>query len=76
MPNLHRLKPRTWRAEDDEVAAAIANLPAGKAMTAYIRAAVIALGKDPEQALSAVEHHWPEDPKPVGRPRKPPPAAE
>lgn len=69
MPNLHRLKPRTWRAEDDEVSAAQERIPRGKNLGAFIRACVRALGRDPDKVLAAVAEHWPEDPKPIGRPR-------
>ncbi|MFB4280821.1 hypothetical protein ACBJ59_36415 [Nonomuraea sp. MTCD27] len=72
MPNLHRLKPRTWRAEDDEVKAAQEHIPDGKNMGAFIRACVRALGQNPAAVLAAIAEHWPEDPKPTGRPRKQP----
>lgn len=74
MPNLHRLPNRTWRAEEDEIKAAQPHLPADKNMGAYLRAAVRALGEDPERALAAVAEHWPPPPEPKGRPRKEPAA--
>ena len=70
MPNLHRLKGRTWRAEDGEVAGARANVPVGKNLGAFIRACVRTLGKEPAAILAAVSRHWPDEPTPVGRPRK------
>jgi hypothetical protein len=70
MPNLHRLRTRTWRAEDEEVEAALSNLPTGKNMGAYLRAAVRALGSNPQQAIAAVAEHWPPEPEITGRPRK------
>ncbi len=67
--DLHRLKTRTWRAEDEEVAAAKDNLPDGQNMGAFLRACVRTLGTDPAAVLATVTAHWPPEPQITGRPR-------
>lgn len=75
-PDLHRLKARTWRAEEGEVEAAKPHLPATKNMGAFLRACVRTLAADPNRLLEAIAAHWPPEPEITGRPRKETPAAD
>jgi hypothetical protein len=75
MHGKHALPARTWRAEEDEIKPARANLPRGTNLGAFIRACVRTLGKDPAAILTAVADHWPPPPEIKGRPRKNPPPA-
>ncbi|HEX9357664.1 MAG TPA: hypothetical protein VF933_28090 [Streptosporangiaceae bacterium] len=68
MGSQHRLKPRAFRPEPQEYAAAKADLEArGRQMDAFLRACLRRLRRDPDRFLDLLAPVWPR-PKPQGRP--------
>ncbi len=68
MGSQHRLKPRAFRPEPDEYAAAKADLETrGRQMDAFLRACLRWLHRDPDGFLDLLAPVWP-PPKPQGRP--------
>jgi hypothetical protein len=68
MTSHHRQPQRSWRPDPDEYDKAKAQLGArGRSVSAYLRACLRWLNRDPDGALDALEADWP-PPRPTGRP--------
>lgn len=61
---------KAFRLDPAEHKSALAALPKGWTMTAFIRACQRALAADPEEFITRLTPHRPQD-RPVGRPPKP-----